>query len=54
MEFIRTVESPIDDRLMLKRLIGHYNYQNTLVGELINLRALPERVQHLIIIITTY
>jgi len=28
------VEIPHDDRLMLNRLIGHYNYQNTLVNEL--------------------
>jgi len=34
MEFIGTVELPIDDRLMLNRLIGNYNYQNTLLGEL--------------------
>jgi len=34
VNFIGTVELPYDDRLMLNRLIGHYNYQKTLVNEL--------------------
>jgi len=34
MNFIGTLELPYDDRLMLNRLIGHYNYQNSLVNEL--------------------
>jgi len=36
MNFIGTVELPHEDRLMLNRLIGHYNYQNSLVNELTN------------------
>lgn len=34
VNFIGTVELPDDDRAMLNRLIGHYNYQNSLVDEL--------------------
>jgi transposase len=34
VNFIGTVELPDDDRTMLNRLIGHYNYQNSLVNEL--------------------
>ncbi len=34
MNFIGMLELPHEDRLMLSRLIGHYNYQNTLVNEL--------------------
>ena len=36
INFIGMLELPCDDRLMLNRLIGHYNYQNTLVNELID------------------
>ncbi|MFC1669074.1 transposase [Spirochaetota bacterium] len=34
MDFVGTLKIPYDDRLMLNRLMGHYNYQNTLVNEL--------------------
>jgi len=34
INFIGTIDLPYDDRLMLNRLIGHYNYQKTLVNEL--------------------
>jgi transposase len=34
LNFIGMVELPYDDRLMLNRLIGHYNYQDSLVNEL--------------------
>jgi transposase len=34
MNYIGMLELPDDDRAMLNRLIGHYNYQNSLVNEL--------------------